>query len=100
MILPGLIVAAGLVSLRTLHFRFHERWQYTNAILISLIIGQFAAALHYWRISPIAYGLALLAPAYSLMVYLGNIAEGEPPRKALIEPAVIAVVIWGAAVLI
>jgi hypothetical protein len=100
LILPVLMIAAGLVCLRTLHLRLHERWQYTNAILLSLIIGQLAAALHYWRISPIAYGLALLAPAYSLMVYLGNIAEGESPRKALVEPAVIAVVIWSAAFLI
>jgi hypothetical protein len=100
MVLPVLMIAAGLVSLRTLHLRFHDNWQYTYAILISLIIGQFTAAFHYWRISPIAYGLALLAPAYSLMVYLGNITDGESPRKALIEPAAILLVIWSAAALI
>lgn len=100
MIVPVLMIAVGLVSLRTLHLRFHIRWQFTNAIIISLIIGQLAAALHYWRIPSVTYGLALLAPAYSLMVYLGNIADGDPPRKAVIEPAVIAFVIWGAAVLI
>jgi hypothetical protein len=100
MIVPVLMLAVGLVSLRTLHLRFHGRWQFTNAVLIALITGQLAASLHYWRISPIAYGLALLAPAYSLMVYLGNVAGGESPRKALIEPVVIALVIWGAAVLI
>ena len=100
MIVPVLMLAVGLVSLRTLHLRFHGRWQFTSAVLIALITGQLAAALHYWRISPIAYGLALLAPAYSLMVYLGNVAGGESPRKALIEPVVIALVIWGAAILI
>lgn len=100
MIVPILMTAIFLVSLRTLHLRFHEEWQFTHAFIITIIIGQFVAAFHYWRISPIVFGMALLAPAYGITVYLGNITSGESPRRALLEPAVITILIWGAALLV
>jgi hypothetical protein len=98
MILPVVFLASGLVSLRTLHLRIHAEWQYTSALVIALIITQLAAALHYWPISPVAYGLTLLAPAYSLTNYLANIAEGQTPRQALTEPALVLLIIWGIAI--
>lgn len=86
MIVPALAVAAGLVSLRVLHLRQHEKWQYANAAVISLVIGQFASAFHYWPLSPVSYGLVLLGLAYSLTSFLGNLSEGEKIRQAIIEP--------------
>jgi hypothetical protein len=98
MILPVVILASGLVSLRTLHLRIHAEWQYTSALVIAFIVAQLAAALHYWPVSPVAYGLALLAPAYSLTNFLANIAEGQTPRRAVTEPALVLGLIWGIAI--
>lgn len=99
MIVPALSMAAGLVSLRALWLRIPGKWQFANAGVITLVVGQFAAALHYWPISPAAFGLVLLGPAYSLTSFLGNIAEGETPRQSVIEPVVVLLLIWGTAIL-
>jgi hypothetical protein len=97
-IVPAVLFAAGLVSLRTLNLRLPGQWQYTNAVVIMMVTGQFAAALHYWPLSPIAYGMALLGPAYCLTSLLGSLSEGDPLRKAIIEPFVILLLLWAAAI--
>ena len=93
MIVPALALAAGLVSLRVLHLRQHEKWQYANAAVTALVIGQFAAAFHYWPLSPVSYGLVVLGLAYSLTSFLGNLAEGEKIRQAIIEPLIVLIII-------
>lgn len=97
LILPAIVLAAGLVSLRALHLRLHGRWVFVEACIIAVLIGQMAAALHYWPLSPAAYGLALLGPAYALTSLVGSLAEGEMLPQAVIEPAVVLAVVWGAA---
>lgn len=99
-ILPALTIAAFLVSLRTLHLRLHGQWLFVQAGLVALIIGQFAAAFHYWPLSPVAYGLALLGPAYSLTNLMAGLQEGKPLRQAVVEPAIVLAVLWGVAALI
>lgn len=93
-ILPAVALAAALVSLRTLRLRIPGRWSWLEAGLVSLVTMQLAAALHYWPISPIAYGLAILGPGYAITNFLGNIASGEAPRQAVWEPAILLVLIW------
>jgi hypothetical protein len=100
LLLPALGLASGLVSLRTVHLRLHNRWAFLEAGLVSLITVQFAAALHYMPVSPVSFGLVLLGPAYTLTNLLGSLAEGEPLRQAVLEPAVVLALIWGAAFLI
>ena len=95
--LPPLILAGGLVSLRTLRLRFHGRWAYPQAGIITLITAQIAAALHYWPLSPVSFGLALLGPAYSLTSLIGNLIEGEPLQRAIVEPLVVLFIVWGIA---
>lgn len=97
LILPALALAAGLVTLRILHLRLHGRWAFLPAGIVIVIIGQLTAALHYWPLSPVAYALVLLAPAYSLTSLLGNLMEEMPMRQAIIEPAIVLVVLWTAA---
>lgn len=99
-VLPVLALAALLVSLRTLHLRFHGWWAYEQAGLVALICVQFASALHYWPISPVTFGLILLGPIYALTNLLGNLEDDEPFPRAMIEPAVLLGVIWGIAVFI
>lgn len=97
LILPALTIAAGLVSLRTLHLRLSGQWLFLPGLAITLIVAYIIAALHYWPISPITFGLAILAPAYSLTSLVGALYEGEPFRKAIVEPAIVLLAVWGAA---
>jgi hypothetical protein len=96
-ILPALTLAAGLVSLRTLHLRLHGQWKIAESMVIALIVGQIAAAVHYWPLSPVAFGLAVLGPAYALTSLISSIEEGEPLKRALLEPLLVLILLWGAA---
>jgi len=98
LVLPALSFACGLISLRTLHLRLPEKWAFIQAIALALVIAQFTASLHYWPLSPITYGLVLLGPAYALTSLVGNLAEGESFRQAIIEPVLVLIIVWLAAI--
>ncbi len=55
--------------------------------MVALVCTQLAAALHYLPISPISFGLALIAPAYAITSLTARLAEGETVKKAFREPA-------------
>jgi hypothetical protein len=95
--LPALILAAGLVSMRTLHLRSQGQWKFIESLVIALIVGQVAAALHYWHLPPISFGLAVLGPAYALTSLINNLGDGEPFLQALIEPGLVLLAVWGTA---
>jgi hypothetical protein len=97
-ILPALVLASGLVSLRTLHLRLMGRWMFLPTMAITLVVAGIISALHYWPLSPIIYGLAILGPAYSLTSLVGGLSEGQTLRQAIIEPAVVLVAVWGTAI--
>jgi hypothetical protein len=97
LILPALTIAGGLVSLRTLHLRLRGEWAIVPSIVLALIIAQLTAALHYWPVSPIAFGLAILGPAYALSSLIASLLEGEPLRQAITEPSLVLIVVWGTA---
>jgi hypothetical protein len=97
LVLPALAIAVGLASLRTLHLRLHGQWAFTQMAIIVLFVGQLAAALYYWPLSPVSFGLALLGPAYGLTSLLASLAEGEPLPQAVVEPLVVLLLVWGAA---
>ena len=97
LLLPSLTLAVGLASLRTLRLRLHGDLALLPAGIVTLVTGQVAAALHYWPLSPVAFGLALLGLAYALTSLMGNLAEGEPPRQAALEPLIVLGLVWGVA---
>jgi hypothetical protein len=97
---PALFIAAGLVSLRTLHLRIGQKWEFNWALGIALVCTQIAAGLHYWPVSPVQFGLALLAPLYALSTLTGNLLEGIPLRRAMIEPLIALSLAWGIAILL
>lgn len=97
LIVPALGLAAGLVSLRTLHLRLHGRWAFIEAGIITLITGQIAAALHYLPLAPVPFGLALLGPAYALTSLIANLADEEPLQQAIIEPGLVLGILLGTA---
>ena len=96
---PALFIAAGLVSLRTLHLRVGRKWELNWALGIALVCTQLGAGLHYWPVSPVQYGLALLGPLYALSTLTGNLLEGVPLRRAMIEPLIALALSWGIAFL-
>lgn len=96
---PALFIATSLVSLRTLHLRVSKKWEYGWALGIALVCTQIGAGLHYWPVSPVQFGLALLGPVYALSTLTGNLLEGIPLRRALIEPLIALALSWGIAIL-
>lgn len=96
-IMPALWVAAWLVCLRTLHLRLQGRWALIESGVVAFVIGQLAAALYYLPLSPIAYSLLLLGPAYGLTSLIAALADGQPWKKAILEPLLVIILVWGAA---
>jgi len=94
---PALFIATGLVSLRTLHLRVSQKWEYNWALGIALVCTQIGAGLHYWPVSPVQFGLILLGPLYTLSTLTGSLLEGVPLRRALVEPLIALVLAWGIA---
>jgi len=98
LLLPALFLVGGLAALRTLHLRLNERWEFGWALGIALVGAQLAAALHYWPLTPVRFGLVLLGPAYALTGLAASLAEGNPFRRAFVEPVVMLGLLWGLAV--
>jgi hypothetical protein len=97
LLFPALFLVAGLVTLRTLRLRVGGRWQYSWAIGAALACAQVAAGLHYWPLSPVQYGLALLGPLYALSTLTGSLLEDVPLRRAALEPLIALGLAWGTA---
>jgi hypothetical protein len=97
MILPAVAAAGWLVSLRALHLRLHGEWLWYEAAIIALIVSQCAAALHYWPLAPISFGVALVGPTYALTSLFGALVEERPLRQAIWEPLLAWLAAWGAA---
>jgi hypothetical protein len=93
LVVVAVFPAAGMVALRALHLRTRE-WRFAWAIGIAIILTQIAAALHYWPVTPIQYGLLLLGPLYALTELALNLGEDISPRRAGIEAAVELIVFW------
>lgn len=98
LVAPAIFLAAGLVTLRTLHLRMSGRWEFVWAFGIGLICAQLSAGLHYWPLTSLQFGLILLAPLYALTTLATNLNEDVPLNKALAEPGVILGVLWAAAI--
>jgi hypothetical protein len=95
--LPALTFASFLVVLRTLHLRLGGVWSIMLSIALALIIGQLSASLHYLPLPPATYGLALIGPTYALTTLVANLAESIPFQRAIIGPALVLIIFWGAA---
>ena len=100
LIAPAVFIAAGLVTLRSLHLRLSGRWEFPWAIGIALACTQIAAGVHYWPISPLQFGMILLGPLYALTALASNLSEDVPVQRAMLEPGVFLGAAWIAAIFI
>jgi len=98
--LPAVGAVTWLVSLRSLNLRLHGVWTVYEALIIALVVSQLAAALHYWPLAPIRFGLVLLGPAYALTSLFGGLIEEKPFRDLVIEPLIVLGVSWVGALLL
>lgn len=99
-LVPAIFIGSALVSLRSLRLRLQSRWEVVWALGIALVSMQLAAALHYWPITPLQFGLALFGPLYALTSLAGGAGEGLPVRRVLAEPLTVMFVAWIAAFLL
>jgi hypothetical protein len=97
-LVPAVFLAGGLAALRTLHLRLNERWEFGWAVGIGLVAAQLSAAMHYLPLTPVRFGLVLLAPIYAVTVLAVSLAEGNPFRRAFLEPTVMLLLFWGMAI--
>jgi hypothetical protein len=98
--LPGLAILILLISLRTLYLRSSGRWNWVTALGISLVTVQIALGLQYLPVSALGYGLYLTAPVSAMISVAVSLEEGRPLRPALVEPAVIMVLLLLLAIII
>lgn len=96
-LLPAIGIAMGLVSLRVLHLRLYGVWAWLPTLVIIMVIGEIAAALHYLPLSPIAFSLILLGLAYALVSLASNIIEKRSRVQLLLEPIAILAITWSIA---
>jgi hypothetical protein len=96
LLLPGLGLASSLVVVRTLHLRLQGKWKIVESVVIAFVVVQIAAALHYWPLSPIAFGLGVLGPAYALTSLITGVDEGITFPRVIVEPALVLLVVWSA----
>lgn len=99
-IIPALILAIFMVSLRVTNLRLHGMWTVYESGIIALLIGQIAAGFYYWPLAPITFGLALLGPSYALISLFCNLIEHKPVRQVIYEPVISILIAWGAAFII
>jgi len=99
-LLPALLFASSLASVRILHLRTGGKWEYAWSLGIGLVSAQLAAGLHYWPLTPIQFGLLLIGPLYGIINLVINLDENIPVRRATLEPSIITVLCWGLAIFI
>lgn len=91
-ILPALSLASFLTCLRVLNLRLQGEWLPREALFVSFLVTQLAAALHYWPLTPIQLGAVLVGLLYAFNSLMGNIVEEKRLRQALAEPAIALIV--------
>lgn len=98
LVIPSILIVAGLIGLRILHLDGTDRWDFPWAVGIGLVCAQIGAGLHYWPLSPVQFGLAVTGPLYALTMLSTSLTENVPLRRAVVAPIVVAGVAWIAAI--
>ena len=91
-----LFLTAGILPLvfaffgmRVLQLRLGGIWPLKWTVLFGLVIGQITIGLYYWPLSPIRFGLLLLAPAYALVGIASSLEDSSSFRDVYLEPLVV-----------
>ncbi len=98
LLLPIIVVAIFLVSLRTLYLRLNGRWCFAWSIGIAMVVGQLAVGLHYLPIPPLTFGLILTGSAYSITSLASGLEKSRAGINLWLEPGIMLALIWGLAI--
>jgi len=88
LVLAAAIPATFLISARCLSLRLNGRWSIPWAGVITLIAAQFAVGFYYLPLSPLRYGLILIAVVYGLISVAAALEEAQPKRSLWTEPTI------------
>lgn len=86
--MPALFFAATLISLRIQILRTGEAWSFPKIVAIAFIGTQIAAAINYWPISALSFGLLALGFLYAGNSLLTAITQGQDFKAAAQEPLI------------
>lgn len=92
--IPSVFFSTLLVSLRSIRLRQSGGWSFSEALLISILTTQVAAALYYWPISPLSFGLALFGVAYALFLLVIRLRTNPSVKIGYVEPLLLLVISW------
>lgn len=88
LILPGMILAAGMVSLRILNLHLKMDWPIAFGLVPVVVVAQFATAFHYLPMTPMAFGLILLGLLYAVIIFLSGYHEGQALGKITLQACI------------
>ncbi len=86
-------VVYAFFGVRVLQLRLGGVWPLKWTLVIFLVIGQITIGLYYWPLSPVRFGLLLLAPAYALIGIASSLEENTSFRDVYLEPLVVMVLL-------
>ncbi len=90
LILAAEIPATALISARCLSLRMNGRWSLPWAGVITLITTQVAIGLYYLPLSPLRFGLSLIAITYALISIVAALEERQPKHRLWTEPTIMS----------
>lgn len=98
--LPAIALSVFLLSSRVQLLRSAQAWQPLQAVGITFVVIQIAAALHYLPISALGYGLALLGLVFALNQFATAQTVEQPARQAMREALIPLLVFWALAIIV
>ncbi len=99
LIVPTITIAAGLVSLRTLHLQLEGEWALYPTMIVTLITGQITSAIYYLPISPSSFALILVGLTFALTNLASGIHTEKPRGQLLFESVFVLLITWGVALM-
>ena len=107
-LLPTLVFPVILISARYLRLKLeaqdlasasNRRLSLVTAGTLALVAAQLATTFHYFPVSPMSFGLFLLAPVYAANTFFGNLVDDRSRVRTMLEPLLILLGLWAAAVI-
>lgn len=76
-------------GVRVLQLRMGGVWPLKWTLVIGLVIAQVTVGLYYWPLSPVRFGLLLLAPAYALVGIAASLENSSDFSDMDFEPLIV-----------
>jgi len=100
LVLAAILPSTALISARCISLRFNGRWNLPWAAVTTLITTQLAIGLYYLPISPLQFGLILIAAVYGLISVLSAIEEAQLHARVWVEPVIMSTLLVVLAVIL